>query len=252
MCGRFTIIRLQDFLNIFPWIRAPDTPPPARYNVAPSQAVAVVPNQPDPKVDFFSWGLVPSWAKDKAIGNKTINARAETLAAKPMFRAAFRRRRCLVPADGFYEWKKHADGKTKTPMYIRLKDGRPFAFAGLWEVWHDPGGSAFPSFTIITTTPNELMKEIHDRMPVIIRPEDYRTWLDPAERDAAELEPLLTPYPAEEMEASPVSRLVNNPRNESPECIASPAEEPDTPPPPPRRRNKSKPADEGSTLFPDH
>jgi putative SOS response-associated peptidase YedK len=242
MCGRFTIIRLQDFLNLFPWIRSPDSQPPPRYNVAPSQAVAVVPNKPDPKVDFFSWGLVPSWAKDRSIGHKTINARAETLADKPMFRSALRRRRCIIPADGFYEWKRNPDGKTKTPLYITLKAGRPFAFAGLWEIWHDPGGSVLPTFTIITTPPNDLMKTIHDRMPAILRPEDYHAWLEPAERDPADLQPLLAPYPADEMEARPVSRLVNNPRHEAPDCIASPAEEP-----PSGRHPTTNPSD---SLFP--
>jgi putative SOS response-associated peptidase YedK len=136
-----------------------------------------------------------------------INARAETLSEKPAFRTALKRRRCLVPADGFYEWRKEPDGKTKTPMYVRRRDGEPFAFAGLWDVWHTPDGSVVPSCTVITTGPNELMAPIHDRMPVILPPAAN-------EQAAADMTSLLRPYPAEELEAYPVSRRVNSPRNE--------------------------------------
>ena len=155
------------------------------------------------------------------MGARMINARAETLPGKPAFRAALKRRRCLIPASGFYEWKKNPDGKTKTPMYIRMKDHKPFAFAGLWDSWLDPAGTGteFRSCTIITTRPNELMAAIHDRMPAIIHPEHYQRWLDPAEHDAAEMLQYLGPYPAEEMEARPVSTLVNSPKNELPACI---------------------------------
>lgn len=207
---------------MFPWIRGPQTQPPPRYNIAPTQPVPAVLNEwqeGKAQLELVHWGLIPSWAKDPSIGGRMINARAESLAQKPAFRAAFKRRRCLIPASGFYEWKKNPDGKTKTPMYIRMKDGRPFAFAGLWEVWHSEDGSQIKSCAIITGEPNELVKPIHDRMPVILLPQRYRDWLDPNERPADELMSMLKPYPPEQMQAYPVSRMVNNPKNDSPKCI---------------------------------
>jgi putative SOS response-associated peptidase YedK len=229
MCGRYTLIRLADFTDMFPWIRAPDLEPPARYNIAPTQPIAVVPNDGKNQIEFFHWGLVPSWAKDISIGSRMINARVETLNTKPAFRTALKRRRCIVPVSGFYEWKKNPDGKTKTPMYIRMKDAKPFAFAGLWETWHSPDGSELRSCTLITGEPNKLIATIHDRMPAILDANDYQRWLDPKERDASDLMPLLKPYPAEKMEAFPVSRAVNNPSNEVPGCI-EPLAGPDDPP----------------------
>jgi putative SOS response-associated peptidase YedK len=148
-----------------------------------------------------------------------INARAETLAEKPAFRAAYRRRRCLVLADGFYEWQVQPGKKAKLPMYIQMESKEPFAFAGLWEIWHSGDGSEVRSCTIITTEPNTLMKTIHNRMPAILAPGDYQAWLSTGEKDASELAPLIRSYPAEEMIAYPVSRLVNSPNNDSPECI---------------------------------
>jgi putative SOS response-associated peptidase YedK len=219
MCGRYTLVRLADFTDMFPWIRAPEQPVPPRYNIAPTQPIAVVPNDGRNQIVFYQWGLVPSWIKDPAVGARTINARAETLADKPMFRTALKRRRCLIPASGFYEWKKSAGGKVKTPMYIRMKANRPFAFAGLWETWHGSDGSELRSCTIITGAPNEVVASIHDRMPVILQQEQYRRWLDPAERAAEELVPLLVPYPAETMEAFAVSPSVNSPSNDTPNCI---------------------------------
>jgi putative SOS response-associated peptidase YedK len=180
--------------------------------------VAVVPNDGKNRLDFFTWGLIPSWAKDPSIGNRMINARAETLAEKPSFRSAFHRRRCLILADGFYEWRKD-DGKSKTPMYIRLEDGSPFAFAGLWELWNAPDGSQVLSCTIITTEPNPLMEKIHNRMPVILPEKAYSLWLQSGEADPNALSELLKPYPAEEMVAYPVSRLVNSPDNDLPAVI---------------------------------
>jgi len=198
-----------------------------RYNIAPSQPIAVVPNLPvkenqKPRLDFYVWGLIPSWAKDPDIGNRMINARSETLSEKPSFKNAYRRRRCLILADGFYEWKKeNQDGRAiKVPNYIRMKSGDPFAFAGLWELWNAPDGSQVYSATIITTEPNELLRPIHNRMPVILPQEQYQTWLSPDEADAASLQPLLAPYPAEQMTAYAVSRQVNNPANETEELIA--------------------------------
>jgi putative SOS response-associated peptidase YedK len=161
--------------------------------------------------------LVPGWAKDPAVGNRLINARAETAAVKPAFRAALRRRRCLVVADGFYEWQPQ--GKRKQPYYIRLRQGRPFGFAGLWEVWEGPEHARLESCTLLTTAANDLVRPIHDRMPVIIAPADYQPWLDAAVDDTQQLLPLLRPYPGEEMTAYAVGPLVNNPGNDDPRCI---------------------------------
>lgn len=240
MCGRFTLVRLSDFLNRFPWIAPPDGQTPPRYNVAPSQPIAAVTNQLS-KIDYLRWGLVPSWAKDLAIGNRMINARAETLGSKPAFSRLLRRRRCLIPADGFYEWRRNPDGKTKTPMYIRMKSSRPFAFAGLWDTWRDETGATIPSCTIITTTPNDLMRSIHDRMPVILREEDYSRWLSAEEAPPQALNDLLVPYPAAEMEAYAVSKAVNSPRVDSPANVQPTGEASPT---------AKAPADEPS-LFPD-
>jgi putative SOS response-associated peptidase YedK len=198
---------------------APDELEP-RYNIAPTQSIAVVRQFEDGlrSCDLLRWGLIPSWAKDPAIGNRTINARAETVAEKPAFRAAFRRRRCLVLADGFFEWRK--EGK-KQPYYIRMRDEGPFAFAGLWERWA-PGAedSALETCNLITTDANELMRDMHDRMPVILPREDYGTWLDPAIQDTQQLLALLQPYKSEAMIANPVSTRVNNPKHDDAECIA--------------------------------
>lgn len=221
MCGRFTLaVDLEDLRAAFPWLVLPEglSRLAPRYNVAPTQPVAVVPNTGERRLDFFVWGLIPSWADDPRIGSRMINARAETLGEKPSFRAAFRRRRCLVLANGFYEWRKEPQG-SKTPMFITLKSGQPFAFAGLWETWHSPHGDELLSCTIITTTPNDLVRPIHDRMPVILPEDAYEAWLDPAERSPDELSALLGPYPAGEMAAYPVSQAVNNPANDVPECI---------------------------------
>ncbi len=217
MCGRFSLTtdlnKLQQSFNL-------DEVPPVfapRYNIAPSQPVAVIANDNPKKLTFFKWGLVPSWAKDPRIGSKMINARAETLEEKPSFRTAFKRRRCLIPADGFFEWaKRNGD---KVPVYIRMKDHRPFAFAGLWETWFGPEGEEIRTCTIITTTPNEVLRQFHHRMAVILSPQDYETWLSPDELPAEALKPLLQPYQGDDMEAYEVSRLVNSPANDTPECI---------------------------------
>jgi putative SOS response-associated peptidase YedK len=167
---------------------------------------------------MLRWGLVPPWAEDQKIGNRLINARAETAAGKPSFRAAFKRRRCLVPADGFYEWQKV--GRAKQPYYIRLKDGAPFAFAGLWEHWQGADGEIIESCTLLTTEANDLMRPIHERMPVMLKPEDFGRWLDRDAPAGKALAALLCPYPAEAMTAYPVSAHVNNPRNDGPACVA--------------------------------
>ena len=217
MCGRFTLT-LEGFQLAFPWLAVPEQMVP-RYNIAPSQPIAVVPNDGRRRLDLFNWGLIPSWAQDKKIGYRMINARAETLAEKPSFRTAYRRRRCLIPADGFYEWQTVSTAKTKIPMLIRMRSGEPFAFAGLWEEWHAPDGSQILSATIITTAPNELVAGIHNRMPVILPAAAYEQWLDPAEQRPQTLQPLLKPYPAEEMEAHAVSREVNSPKNDYPALL---------------------------------
>jgi putative SOS response-associated peptidase YedK len=170
------------------------------------------------RLDLLRWGLIPSWAKDPAVGARTINARAETVAEKPSFRAAFRRRRCLVLADGYYEWRK--EGSKKQPYYIRMRDEAPFAFAGLWEYW-SPGDDAetLETCTLITTEANELTRAIHDRMPVILPPDAYEVWLDPELDDRPRLLSLLRPYESQALIADPVSTHVNNPKHDDPECV---------------------------------
>ncbi len=221
MCGRFTLtVDPSELQDAFPWLTLPAAGELApRYNIAPSQPIAAVANNGQNQLEMFRWGLIPSWAKDPGIGNRMINARAETLADKPSFRSAFKRRRCLILANGFYEWRKEPGGKSKTPMYIRLKSGEPFAFAGLWETWRSPGDETILSCTIITTTPNSLLEKIHDRMPVILKPAAYDRWLDPAEQQPDRLSSLLRPYPASPMTAYAVSKWVNRTENDSPECI---------------------------------
>jgi putative SOS response-associated peptidase YedK len=219
MCGRFTLTVDPDQLQeLFPWATIPRTITP-RYNIAPTQPVAVIPNTGDFRMDFYLWGLIPSWAKDPAIGNRLINARAETLSEKPSFRTALKRRRCLIPADGFFEWKSSTTGKSKQPMYIRFASGKAFAFAGLWEIWNAPDGSEIRSCTIITTSPNSLIVPIHNRMPVILPESAYSLWLDPRELASANLDRFLQPYPIESMVAYPVSRAVNKPDSDTPELI---------------------------------
>ena len=188
------------------------------YNVAPGTMAPVVVDRGGPVIAMHRWGLVPSWAREPAIGNRMINARAETLTEKPAFRAAARRRRCLVPANGFYEWQK--SGKGKIPHYIHPRSGRLLAFAGLWESWSDPAGEPLNSFTIVTVEPNRLLAPIHDRMPAILAPEQYERWLDPRPMDGEQLRSLLSPLPDPELEAYPVSTLVNRPGNDSDRCIA--------------------------------
>ena len=220
MCGRFTLtVDPAQLVEQFELAGPPPADLAPRYNIAPTQPVAVVANHEGARhLELFKWGLIPSWAKDAEIGNRLINARAETLAEKPAFRSALKRRRCLVLADGFYEWQKQAGGKQ--PMYIQLKDGQPFAFAGLWETWR-PGKDepVVASCTIITTSPNDLMAGIHDRMPVILKREDYTAWLTPGELPTVEALALLHPYAAGAMQARPVSKAVNSPAHDSPELV---------------------------------
>jgi putative SOS response-associated peptidase YedK len=219
MCGRFTLtVDPGQLQEAFPWVDIPDEITP-RYNIAPSQPIAVVPNNGENRLDYFNWGLIPFWAKDPKIGNRMINARSETLAEKPSFRGSFKYKRCLVLADGFYEWRKDPGASAKTPMYIHMKDNKPFAFAGLWDSWHSKDGSEIKSCTIITTEPNSLIANIHSRMPVILPPDTYSEWLHEGEYDQGLLNSFLQPYPSDNLEAYPVSRHVNSPQNDSPECI---------------------------------
>ena len=219
MCGRFTLTvdpaELQErFENYtFPPRFAP------RFNVAPTQPVLAIPNDGENTADFFVWGLIPMWAKDPSIGSRLINARGETLAEKPTFRGGLKYKRCLILADGFYEWKSAGASKTKTPYFIHMKDRKPFAFAGLWDSWNSPDGSLIKTCTIITTEPNELVSIIHNRMPVILHPRDYDKWLDISPQPPDNLKPLIKPFPAEERTASPVSTLVNKPGNDAPELV---------------------------------
>jgi putative SOS response-associated peptidase YedK len=219
MCGRFTLtVDPADLQEAFPDTAFPPKFAP-RFNIAPTQPILAIPNDGKNAADFFVWGLIPSWAKDPSIGNKLINARAETLAEKPSFRGGFKYKRCLILADGFYEWKVVPDQKAKIPHFIFLKGREPFAFAGLWDEWHGPDGGSLRSATIITTEPNELMATIHNRMPVILHPRDYARWLDPSHQTPADLTPLLRPFPADQMSAHPVSTLVNSPGNDRPELV---------------------------------
>ena len=219
MCGRFTLIADPNQLReLFPWVNIPLQLSP-RYNIAPNQPAAVIPNDGDNELDFFLFGLIPSWAKDPNIGPRLINARAETIDQKPSFRSAFKRRRCLIPASGFFEWQQQANAKRKQPFYIHMKDNKPFALAGLWEIWSAPDGSIIKSFAIITTEPNKLIKKIHNRMPVILPPDKWEQWLIEGDVPSQSLKPLLQPYPSEEMIVHPVSTFVNSPKNDSPECI---------------------------------
>jgi putative SOS response-associated peptidase YedK len=219
MCGRFALVtpgpEIARLFNL-------DTIPTfeARYNIAPTQVVVGVRATTDERRELAAllWGLVPHWAKDASIGSRMINARSETVAEKPAFRTPFRRRRCLIPADGYYEWAKTA-AKQKQPYFIRFRDGEPFAFAGLWDAWEQGADAYIESCTLLTTEANALTRRIHDRMPVILRPQDFNLWLDPTVQRPERLVHLFAPYPSEEMEAFPVSLRVNNPSNDDPTCV---------------------------------
>ncbi len=224
MCGRYTLTTPPELIaDLFGLEEVPTFAP--RWNLAPTQEAAVI-RVPalgaKRRFDLLRWGLVPAWAEDPAIGNRLINARAETATEKPSFKRSLQRQRCLVLADGFYEWRK--DGKLKQPIWIHRSDGKPFAFAGLWASWRPKGtpreDPPLETFTILTTTPNELMKPIHDRMPVILSAEDYDLWLDPKTTDAERVTPLLRPAPDAEFETREVSRVVNSPAHDLPDCIA--------------------------------
>jgi putative SOS response-associated peptidase YedK len=219
MCGRFSQERptseLAEIFEAEDLARAPG----GRFNVAPTDEAAVVVQREDRRaVAAYRWGLIPHWAQDAKIGNRLFNARAETLAVSPMFREAFRRRRCLVPVDSFYEWQR--DGKARRPFRVVGRDGRPIALAGLWAGWRDPQTDEVRrTFTIVTTSPNAEMSGIHDRMPVLVPAEAWVRWLDPSPPDLGELQALLVPAPDGTLEAYPVSQAVNSVRNDGPELI---------------------------------
>lgn len=219
MCGRFEIHRAIEIIarafGVSPEDVIVEYKP--NYNVAPTNEVPVVVMEGKRKLISCRWGLIPSWSKEEKIGFKTINARAETVAEKPAFRDAFRKHRCLVVADGFYEWQ--TTGKGKKPVHIELKSGNPMGFAGLFNIWTSPEGEKINTCSIIVTNANDLVSPVHDRMPVIVSPEDQEKWLDPAIQDPSDLTPLLKPFPSDELEMHYVSPKVNSPKNNSAELI---------------------------------
>lgn len=225
MCGRYTLATFQDQL-----VEAFDLPPApvieSRYNIAPTQSAPVVRLDGDSRrrqLDALRWGLIPHWAKDPSIGSRMINARSESVETEPAFRSALRRQRCLVPSTGFYEWKRVEGGTAsrpkKQPYYIKRRDERVFAFAGLWDRWRDSEGETVESFAILTTAPNDCLRSLHDRMPVIVDPGDYGLWLDPAVQDGAPLRRLFQPFPGDELVAYAVGTQVNNPAHDDPSCM---------------------------------
>lgn len=214
MCGRYSFAIDDELIRERFGVTVRSAIYKARYNCAPTQDLAVISNEEPDRLNFFRWGLIPFWAKDPSIGNKLINAKSETVHEKPAFKSSFKNRRCLVLSDGFYEWKK---GKIKTPYRIIMKNEGPFAMAGIWDKWVSGDGEIIHSFSILTTGPNILMSAIHDRMPVILRPEEERIWL--GKENENKLKSLLRPFPSGLMTAFPVSPLVNSPQNDSREVI---------------------------------
>jgi putative SOS response-associated peptidase YedK len=226
MCGRYNLSSPPALIaTLFKLAEAPALRP--RWNIAPTQQAPVIRSvRADDgttgrrRLDMLRWGLVPRWADDPAIGNSMINARAETAAKKPAFRWAFQHHRCLVPADGFFEWKAVPGSKRKQPYNIRRQDGHPFAMAGLWERWSKEGQDPIESFTILTVSPNAAVKELHDRMPLILDESSYDLWLDRTVEEPEKLAALFKPCPDDWLTAYPVSTLVNSPKNDAPECVA--------------------------------
>jgi len=218
MCGRFVLEHSpSQLMKVYRLSTIPDLSP--RYNIAPSQQIAVVRQQSggDRDLSFLQWGLIPSWSKDSAIGHKMINARSETVHEKPSFKQAFHARRCIIPASGFYEWEK--SGKEKIPHYIHLRDGDVMSLAGLWERWKSPEGQELETCTILTTAADSLVKRLHDRMPVILNRAEFDIWLDRENDDVNRLTELFLPYPSDQLEEYIVTRDVNSPSNDSPGCI---------------------------------
>lgn len=217
MCGRFA--QRTDSKKLAKVFGVAEVPVmEARFNITPAQDIlGVFQSEDGRQVTFYQWGLVPSWAKDKSMGSRLINARSETVAEKPAFREAFKKRRCIIPADGFYEWQK-TDGK-KQPFFFRMRNESPFGFAGLWEHWEGRGGESINSCTILTTEANDVLRPVHDRMPVILHPDDYDLWLDSDVRKLELVKELLSSYPASEMMSYPVGTSINSPRNQGAKLI---------------------------------
>ncbi len=216
MCGRFNFLTHKKAIGERFGIKKFEFDIVPRYNIAPAQQIAVILRDPETRLVGMRWGFIPFWAKDPKIGNKMINARSETVDTKRMFSPSFKKKRCLILSTGFYEWQK--TGKAKKPIHIRLKSREPFAFAGIYSHWKTPTDKVIMSCSILTTDPNELLKPIHNRMPVILGQDREGFWLDPENEDVEGLKKLLTPYPSETMEAYEVSTYVNSARNEGPEC----------------------------------
>jgi putative SOS response-associated peptidase YedK len=217
MCGRFVLASTASTISReFGLEHTPFSIQP-NYNIAPSQPVIIIVSDGARQLMESRWGFIPSWARDPAIGHRMINARSETIAEKPAFREAFKKQRCLIPSDGFYEWRKKRGGKV--PLFIHLKNGEPFGFAGLYNIWTSPEGDSISTCTIITTTANKLLEPVHDRMPVIIPKDKRDMWLDPAVHDNNILLPLLKPFSSEEIEAYDVTSRVNSPKFNSPDNI---------------------------------
>jgi len=218
MCGRYRLSRRKQLIAEY-FETDNDVGWEPRYNIAPSQPVAIIrqdPSKPERHFSLARWGLIPSWATDATIGFKTINAHAETVARKPAFRDAFMSRRCLLPADGFFEWRRSA--REKQPFHFGMQDDSLFAFAGLWDRWRDQAGAVIESSSILTTTANSLLADIHDRMPVILRRENYALWLDPGFKDVEALAEILAPFDAAQMRSFPVSTRINAVANDDPDC----------------------------------
>jgi putative SOS response-associated peptidase YedK len=219
MCGRYRLSRRKQVVEEYFGAVTEEYEWTPRYNVAPNQSILTIrqdSREPVRTLSTLRWGLIPSWAKDTSVAFKTINARSETVATTASFREPFKSQRCLIPADGFYEWKRN--GKMKQPYCFEVNDGELFAFAGLWDRWRDLQGNVTESCTILTTTPNSLLVDIHDRMPVILNPADYDLWLDPGFKDAGSLSEMLKPFDAALMKRYPVSTRVNNVLNDDPDC----------------------------------
>ena len=218
MCGRFVLTANPEMVQQAFNLTTPPAQMQPRYNIAPTQPIMVITNENPTEVTYHRWGLIPSWAKDMSMASNMINARSESAAEKPAYRAAFRRRRCIIPTDGFYEWQEHGENK-KTPMFIHRPNNALYGMAGLWEIWHDPDGGELRTCAILTTDANSFMQQFHHRMPVIIHPEDYALWLSPDEKPLPVLQGLMKAYDVDGLQAYPVSKAVNKVSNDSPQLM---------------------------------
>lgn len=247
MCGRYTFTSAPEAIRqLFGYLEQPDFPP--RYNIAPTQPIAIVRLAEDVRhFALVRWGLLPSWVKDPKVFSLLINARGESISDKHAFKSAMKYRRCLVPADGFYEWQR--DGERRRPFYVRAKSGSPLAFAGLWEVWTGPNGEEVETAAIVTTRANGTLSPIHDRMPVIVPPKAFDLWLNCQEVDATTAAALIAPAPDDFLEAYEISPAVNRTANDSPRLLDPVSAVPEAAPSPPRRPKRTKPDDGQASLF---